>query len=243
MAMAKTELTKTMVELDIESVAKFREDRNKPKTLAGVLHAEFAGFRSHAQDITSFVSLLPESCGYASVVGVSIVFKAAERYNMWEQNFVRALKQIKDAIVDEAPAVCPPSFYFALLILADQMELTVFTRVCRGLKAMPTPKAYGRDLMNCLAAMEACCAALKTYGNEREITILQAKFDSISPAINAAPHKNWDAVNGLESEHQHDRRHVPDPPTSIDVDTILNNLKQQVMLIAKDCRAVFIGCR
>lgn len=88
----------------LEKVQGQKEDKRKGKDLAGRLRGAFAGFRQQAKNVQSFLSLLPASSEYASVIcgGLAILLKAAESYEILEQSFHNALRKIKTALVDKA---------------------------------------------------------------------------------------------------------------------------------------------
>lgn len=88
----------------LETIQQKKEDSRKDKNVAGRLRGAFAGFRKQAKNVESFLSLLPASSEFASVIcgGLAVLLKAAQSYEILEQTFHLALREIKIALVDKA---------------------------------------------------------------------------------------------------------------------------------------------
>lgn len=87
----------------LEMVAESHQEKPKQKTMASVLRRILTGFQANSQVISSFASVVGcAQFGAGILGGISLILKAAEKYQALEGNICKALEEIQRAMLNKA---------------------------------------------------------------------------------------------------------------------------------------------
>jgi hypothetical protein len=156
-----------------------KKDAAKQKTFFGVLNRTFRGMAKKSKDAHAFVSLLPESSEFGSLLcgGLSVILKAAAKYSTMEENICHALEEIQRVMLNEAyanvihpddeqlhrrnSALCASVFRVLEYILH-----WVFKPVVKKLgSALLRPETYGEDLEDLVSEMKRRAQDVQDYAD------------------------------------------------------------------------------